>query len=384
MNLVIYSQWEQVSSGMGNISINSFALLGNKIFVGSYGNGVLFTTNSGLNWTYTSLGALQVNSVIENNNILYAGTEFNGIYKSTNDGYNWIQVLNRPTIRALASDGLYIYAGTSDSGIYKSSNSGISWSLSSLNNRSIHSIFINGNYIYAGCDVSGIYFSTNSGVNWTQTSLNNTDVRTICANGSYIFAGTYGEGIFISSNNGSSWSQSQLGSEFILTLVSRENNIFAGSTTFGVYASNNNGNTWIMRNEGLPYAIVAKLFIANNFLFAGRYNGGVYRRELNQLIGINPISSEIPESFSLFQNYPNPFNPSTKIKFAIPFIPSAAQTFLSVFDIFGRQVTALISQQLTPGTYEVEWDASNQPSGLYLYKLTTGDFSETKKMILVK
>ncbi|NOS85728.1 MAG: T9SS type A sorting domain-containing protein, partial [Ignavibacteria bacterium] len=104
---------------------------------------------------------------------------------------------------------------------------------------------------------------------------------------------------------------------------------------------------------------------------------------------INEIGS-IPEKHSLFQNYPNPFNPVTKIKFAVSGI-SAAQTFLTVYDLLGRQVTMLVNQQLQPGTYEADWDASAFQSGVYFYKLeirqagsASVTFTETKKMVLIK
>ncbi len=104
----------------------------------------------------------------------------------------------------------------------------------------------------------------------------------------------------------------------------------------------------------------------------------------SQPIGIQPISSEIPELISLSQNYPNPFNPSTKIVFSIPNTSKVAHTFLNVYDMLGREITTLVNEQLSPGTYEVEWNASSYPSGLYFYTLTSGDFTETKKMILIK
>ena len=122
--------------------------------------------------------------------------------------------------------------------------------------------------------------------------------------------------------------------------------------------------------------------ISNTAVWAVRDNGGISK--YTGQIGIQTISSEVPEKFSLSQNYPNPFNPSTTIKFMIPASSSVAQTFLNVYDILGREVTTLVSQQLSPGTYEVNWDASNYPSGLYFYKLTTGDYTETRKMIMLK
>ena len=102
---------------------------------------------------------------------------------------------------------------------------------------------------------------------------------------------------------------------------------------------------------------------------------------------IQPISSEIPNSFSLSQNYPNPFNPVTKIRFSIPLSRGVSEgrgVLLKVFDILGREVATLVNWQLKPGTYEVSWDAANYPSGVYFYKLITDKYIASKKMILVK
>jgi hypothetical protein len=101
----------------------------------------------------------------------------------------------------------------------------------------------------------------------------------------------------------------------------------------------------------------------------------------SQSIGIKIISSEIPKEFSLSQNYPNPFNPATNIKFQIP-----KSEFVNMveYDILGRELATLVNEELKPGTYEASWDASNYPSGAYFYKLTTADYTETKKMMLIK
>jgi hypothetical protein len=98
---------------------------------------------------------------------------------------------------------------------------------------------------------------------------------------------------------------------------------------------------------------------------------------------VNQISNTVPESYSLYQNYPNPFNPVTKIKFEIP-ANSVGQTFLSVYDILGREVQILVNEKLQPGTYDVSFDGGNLNSGTYFYKLSTGNFAETKKMVIVK
>lgn len=98
-------------------------------------------------------------------------------------------------------------------------------------------------------------------------------------------------------------------------------------------------------------------------------------------VNINNISSKLPEQFSLYQNYPNPFNPATKIKFAIA-QPGFVQ--LKVFDMLGKEIAALANENLNAGMYEVNWNAVNFPSGVYYYKLISGNFTEVKKMILIK
>lgn len=97
-------------------------------------------------------------------------------------------------------------------------------------------------------------------------------------------------------------------------------------------------------------------------------------------VGIKQISSIVKE-FSLNQNYPNPFNPTTKIGFSVP---KSDYVDLRVYDILGREVKTLLSQQLNAGEYEVEFDAKNFASGMYYYRLQSGDNVSVKKMTLVK
>jgi hypothetical protein len=87
------------------------------------------------------------------------------------------------------------------------------------------------------------------------------------------------------------------------------------------------------------------------------------------------------EVFSLAQNYPNPFNPTTTIAFALP---EAAYVTLAVYNILGEEVAVVLSEDHQPGTYEATWDASESPSGVYLYRLTAGDFVETRRMVLMR
>jgi uncharacterized delta-60 repeat protein len=106
----------------------------------------------------------------------------------------------------------------------------------------------------------------------------------------------------------------------------------------------------------------------------------------SQPIGIELVTSKIPKEFKIYQNYPNPFNPTTKIKFDIPAVSELRTSNISliIYNVLGKEISILVNEPLTPGTYEVNWNASDVPSGIYFYKLTAPDFTESKKMILIK
>lgn len=105
---------------------------------------------------------------------------------------------------------------------------------------------------------------------------------------------------------------------------------------------------------------------------------------MNFVIGINQITSEVPEKFNLNQNYPNPFNPTTKIRFLVPSTGKNNFVEIVIFDITGRKVTTLVNDNFGPGVYETDWDAASYSSGIYFYRMTAGGFSKVMKMMLIK
>jgi len=131
--------------------------------------------------------------------------------------------------------------------------------------------------------------------------------------------------------------------------------------------------------------------LANNVLRVATHGNGVYERKLLSTIVTKVDDNKIVvEDFRLGQNYPNPFNPSTKIKFTIPqsVILSEAKNLipvqLKVYDILGNEVATLVNEEKPAGIYEVEFDAFGLSSGIYFYKLNSGNFVQTKKMILLR
>ena len=116
-------------------------------------------------------------------------------------------------------------------------------------------------------------------------------------------------------------------------------------------------------------------------LFVGNTKGGLYFYENWDVFGIQQIGNELPQAFSLYQNYPNPFNPSTKIRFDIS---KSEKVTLKIYDAIGREIATLLDGLLQTGTYEADWEAASYPSGIYFCKLVSGEFSQVRKMVLVK
>ncbi len=131
----------------------------------------------------------------------------------------------------------------------------------------------------------------------------------------------------------------------------------------------------------------------NNIIYtAGGYtNTGVGTTEFitfsqidgpcQNMVGINGSGNIIPDRFELKQNYPNPFNPNTKISFSLPI---GGIVSISVYDAAGRIISELVNSHFTPGNHSVDFDASRLSSGVYIYKIKTNDFTDSKKMVLIK
>jgi hypothetical protein len=102
---------------------------------------------------------------------------------------------------------------------------------------------------------------------------------------------------------------------------------------------------------------------------------------VRNLIGITPNSNELPGAYNLSQNYPNPFNPTTVFSFSIP---KAGNVKIVVYDAMGKEAALLVNEHKNAGTYNVDFNASNLASGVYLYRIEAGNYTDTKKMLLIK
>jgi hypothetical protein len=391
------SQWVNTNCPTYLNNINSSTVSGTNIFVGTYNIGVFSSTNNGADWSSVGLTTvIGINSLVVSGSNIFAGTN-EGVFISTNNGTNWTAVNNGLTnleVKSMAVSGSKIFAGTwASDGIYTTTNNGTNWvvSNSGLTSHYLFSFAVSGTNIFAGT-AGGVCLSTDNGVSWTEVNNGLTDlgVLSLLAAGTNIFAGTHA-GIFRSTNNGTNWTSVLTNSSFVWSLAISDINIFAG-TADGVLMTTNNGQNWFQKNQGFNVNIPAvyTLLISNNYIFAGTNGQSVWRRSLSEIIGIQNVSAEVPSAYSLQQNYPNPFNPITKIRFDIPSSGFPIKTFgndkvvLKVYDLLGKEVATLVNEQLQPGTYEVTFDASMLTSGIYFYKLSAGDFVETKKLMLIK
>jgi hypothetical protein len=138
-----------------------------------------------------------------------------------------------------------------------------------------------------------------------------------------------------------------------------------------------------MKRITLIIAIVLVIPVLLQAQFSGGNGRGDFMLQSlnNPITGTENNSSTVPASYSLEQNYPNPFNPTTSIKFNIA---KLSLVKIVVYDVLGRKVQTLVNESLEPGSYEKSFDGSSLNSGIFFYKITAGDYSDVRKMLLIK
>jgi len=150
-----------------------------------------------------------------------------------------------------------------------------------------------------------------------------------------------------------------------------------------MYVSFDTGQSWEVLGEGLPVLPIGdiKIHPTENYLVAGTYGRSMYKIDLNLITDVENDQPKILKSFSLSQNYPNPFNPTTKISWQSPI--SSHQTLI-VYDVTGKEVATLVNEYKSAGKHQMDFNASTLASGIYFYRIETGNFSQTKRMMLIK
>ncbi|MFA5669264.1 MAG: T9SS type A sorting domain-containing protein [Balneolaceae bacterium] len=386
--------------------VNALEVKDNYLLAGT-DYGVYSSTDNGNNWTsmYEGTGedSTYVLSLAVWGNDIFAGSK-SGIYRSSDDGTTWNKVYegsytSSSYIHTLTIWQNYLFAGTKY-GVYRSNDHGDTWedANAGFGQYPVEVTVIKGfdDYLFAGGASTGVYRSIDNGTNWENveklSQIGIIPVNDLIKKGNYLFAGTTGSGIYASANNGESWISSSYGiprygtgnNLWVYAFAEHDNYLFAG-TYVGMYSSTNNGLSWQSQNEGLESEIgngIRALIKHDGYLFAGTYEIGVIRRPLSEIATSNEVTSaQVPSAFNLKQNYPNPFNPTTNFEFSL-----AEQSFVSlkVYDITGREVAKVLSENMAVGTYTKSWNAENLASGVYFYRLDAGSFTQTKKLTLIK
>jgi ligand-binding sensor domain-containing protein len=238
-----------------------------------------------------------------------------------------------------------------------------------------------------------IYNRSNSGLPWDIVSciaIDQFDDKWIGTGGPWAARYSNRSGKGLAKYDGSNWtvydtSNSGLPSDEITCLAMDDfGNKWIG-TTAGLVRFN--GTLWDVydeSNSGLPSDDIWSLAVdAFGNKWIGTWDGlGVFNESGIVSVEESDIPGSIlPLSHKLSQNYPNPFNPSTTIEFALP---HAGYVTLKVYNVLGEEVAALVEGDHAAGTFKATWDASGLPSGVYFYRLTAGEYVQTKKMILMK
>lgn len=405
------SQWVPLNSGT-TMNINEIRFINSQtgFFVGA-GSAFRKTTDGGNTWiALDPFSAIELRSVYffnSNTGLISGGSGL--IIKTTDGGYNF-STISTGTSNPLYGLSFYnnqagVCAGASGTILF-TTNGGDNWAIGNPTGYlvSFYSSFM-ANAATGYCVGVNTIFSplfaktTNGGANWTYSSfmVNNNeatlyDVHFFDIQNGVVVANLWNGqgGISLTTNGGLNWT-SQIftyglfGLDFPTTLIGYCNG-FNGC----ILKSTDGGITWTQQTSGTSLNLRTIDFVDSLVGYAAGSSGTILKTTNGGLSGLKPVSKSIPGKFILYQNYPNPFNPSTKIKFSIPPSPSkmergsGGEVKLIIYDLLGREVTIIVNEKLNPGTYEIEWDGSNYQSGIYFVKLIAGNYTESKKLILLK
>lgn len=404
--------WSLKQSGSGNIG-HGFSLHPNNkktIFI-AMGNKVYRSLDVGETWTQISTispgsraHTFFVSSADSNYWIASMDESSGRVVRTTNYGVSWTVAWGPG---ALTSYGMplmadqttpnQVYLNPDNSVLLRSTNWGLNWTSASTQVfRSPDNITIawdNPNVIYSGDGVTGsgqaeLFKTTNGGANWTLihtvsgSEIPFTVVTALDPTISYHSCWSSG-GIFKSSNMWNSFSQVATTSNAWAVDIAKDDYtaVAYGVYSSSVYFSTNSGSSFVSTNVGSSPE--AGMLFYDRATLLSQKGGGVYKLAITYDVptNINSISGEMPQSYNLTQNFPNPFNPSTKFNVHIPEFSSVK---VIVYDISGKEIANLLNRDLAPGVYEINFDAKNYGSGVYFYRLITGNFSQTRKMVIVK
>jgi len=371
------------------------------------------STDEGVNWTdITNKFPYDVYYMHNYNNQIFALTAKAGksIYASSDGGENWALKSSIPTITGngaliwLTSDGTKLYAVSNRKSFYTSTDNGLNWTETIINTTAggnVTCFATADNTMVSTIQGTGAVVSTDGGQNWAINNPTNPALQVtyvINFNGA-VYGITSGSGVHKFNAATNSWQSVSAGLPDALSFqvskafVKNGSTLYTSTTGFldsktSIFSSNNNGSNWAsvtttgLDNLNAATSSTSVAFTTNNmFIYDSKNNlASVYRMSVSPT-SVDKLLYLSPTSFELSQNYPNPFNASTVIRFNLA---KSDRVTLKVYDIFGKEITTLLDEEKSEGVYNVTCNLNYLSSGIYLYKLEVGQFSETKRMLLVK
>lgn len=376
---------------------------------GTQDNNKMTTTNGGTLWIQRSTGDGGYTIVDPINTNYVYGQYVNGsIQRSSNKGISFSNITPSGSTGGLfynpyemaPGDHNTIVFGRAD--IWKTTNAtsattSSGWTqiaTTSIVGGSVSAIgisYTNINKIYIGTSNGKILVTTDNGANWsTLTGYSYvSDFIVDNTNDDICYATIGGTGaihVYKTIDGGKTWNNitgdlPNIAANAVVLRTFTPRTILVG-TDIGVFKSTNEGTNWVSFNTNLPAVEVYDLKYKQTvgLILAATHGRGCWTFDFNSSIGIDPFG-QVPVKYSLDQNYPNPFNPTTNIVFDIA---KYGNVTLEVFDVTGKKVSELVNGNLNAGHYSVQWNASKFSSGTYIYRITSGEFSESKKMVLLK
>lgn len=394
-SVLAQADWIQINSGIteDNLEDIQFVNINTGFVVGTRGI-VLKTTNSGLTWEQksTPLSSNLIAVWFMDAQIGLAVGDLGRIIRTANSGETWNLMIS-PVTESLVDicfvNTLTGYVSGRNATLIKTTDGGVNWIKKGGTELGYYSAchFFNATNGLVTHSSYNIRETTNSGENWVNIYSPSETLFDLCfINQTTGFASASSGLIIKTTNSGNNWNIVQSVGQgyriYKMCFASDSLGYAVGkmsSDNSGVIIRTiNRGDAWTVESS-TPAGLMSVAYNKNGHIFAVGDSGRIYRTLYP--IEIKNISTEIPSEFLLKQNYPNPFNPSTNIKFDLP---KSSSVNLVIFDALGREVATLVNEKLQPGTYEVDWDGSDYPSGVYFYKLNTGEFSDTKKMLMIK
>jgi len=400
--VLVDSVWRSI--GPGNNDILGFAFGNNNaeiIYAASRDSGVFKTTDGGLNWIQTNNGISDnfiraIASHPQNSNIVLAGTFNDGLYRTTDAGLTWngVAEVNASTIAAVTFDHLHgdtVYVGTFSNGVYSSFDGGLTWRQTTSGSAEAGEVIVDPQFTnviyYSNFLERRVFKSTDHGDTWN-VFFEGAPILSLAIDphdSNIIYMGTVGDSLYKSTDGGQNWNQLPISGiiEDILIDLNNSNNIYLAVVNQGVFHSADAGFTWEASNNGLTALEVLKLKfhpLVTSTLFVSTNYGAIFKIE-NTNTGINVSHQNGPREFFLFQNFPNPFNPSTTINYQLK---RQADVKLAVYDLSGRLIETLINRIQNAAEYTINFNAAGLASGVYIYKLNTGSFEQSHKMLLLR